>query len=194
MSKWLRLMLTRLLQWLRMDTLVSFELNMATTVQSNDWWYEFGATIHVCNDKNLFIYCEIAREGQKLLMGNENTAAVPGKGSVEVHFTSGKRLLLTNVLHVPKIRKNLVSAALLCKKGLKAIIESEKLIFTKSGVFVGKGYYCNGMFKLCTNANAMNKMTIFYFVELSSFSLWHHRLGYVVFRYLNFMSKIGFIS
>ncbi|KAL0451904.1 UNVERIFIED_CONTAM: hypothetical protein Slati_1168500 [Sesamum latifolium] len=123
------------------------ELNMATTVQSNDWWYDSGATIHVCNDKNLFKDYEIATEGQKVLMGNANTAAVLGKGSVEVHFTSGKKLLLTNVLHVPEIRKNLVSAALLCKKGLKAVIESDKLIFTKSGVFVGKGYYCDGMFK-----------------------------------------------
>ncbi|KAL0455580.1 UNVERIFIED_CONTAM: hypothetical protein Slati_0897200 [Sesamum latifolium] len=103
-------------------------------------------------------------------MKNANTAAVLEKGSVEVHFTFGKKLLLTNVLHVPEIHKNLVSAALLCKKGLKAVIESDKLIFTKSGVFVGKGYYCDGMFKLCTNANAMNKMTIStYFVELPSF-------------------------
>ncbi|KAL0413455.1 UNVERIFIED_CONTAM: hypothetical protein Sradi_1547200 [Sesamum radiatum] len=107
-------------------------MNIATTVQSNDWWYDSGATIHVCNDKNLFKDYEIATEGQKVLMGNANTATVLGKGTVEVHFTSGKKLLLTNVLHVPEIRKNLVSAALLCKKGLKTVIESDKLIFTKS--------------------------------------------------------------
>ncbi|KAK4397749.1 hypothetical protein Sango_1250400 [Sesamum angolense] len=104
------------------------ELNMATTVQSNDWWYNSGATIHVCNDKNLFKDYEIAAEGQKVLMENANTTTVLEKGSVEVHFTSGKRLLLTNVLHVPKIRKNLISAALLCKKGLKAVIKSDKLV------------------------------------------------------------------
>ncbi|KAL0434942.1 UNVERIFIED_CONTAM: hypothetical protein Sradi_0202100 [Sesamum radiatum] len=135
------------------------ERNMATAVQSNDWWYDSWATIHVCNEKNIFKDYEIATERQKVLMGNANTAAVLGKGSVEVHFTLGKKLL-TNVLHVPEIHKNLVSAALLCKKGLKAVIESDKLIFTESGVFVGKGYYCDGMFKLCTNANAMNKITI----------------------------------
>ncbi|KAL0355682.1 UNVERIFIED_CONTAM: hypothetical protein Sradi_4015100 [Sesamum radiatum] len=110
------------------------ELNMATTIQSNDWVYDSGATIHVCNDKNLFKDYEIATEGQKVLMRNANTTAILGKGSVEVHFTSGKKLLLTNVLHVPEIRKNLVSAALLCKKGLKVVIESDKLIFTKSVV------------------------------------------------------------
>ncbi|KAL0287616.1 UNVERIFIED_CONTAM: Retrovirus-related Pol polyprotein from transposon TNT 1-94 [Sesamum calycinum] len=63
-------------------------------------------------------------------------------------FTSGKKLLLTKVLHVPEIRKNLVSAAILSKKGLKTVIEADKLIVTKNGEFVGKGYYCDGMFKL----------------------------------------------
>ncbi|KAL0324715.1 UNVERIFIED_CONTAM: hypothetical protein Scaly_2438600 [Sesamum calycinum] len=92
----------------------------------------FGATIHVCNDKNLFKHYEIVAEGQKVLMGNTSTTTILEKGSVEVHFTSGKRLLLTNVHHVPEIHKNLVSTALLCKKGLKAVIESDKLIFTKS--------------------------------------------------------------
>ncbi|KAL0307234.1 UNVERIFIED_CONTAM: hypothetical protein Sradi_6140700 [Sesamum radiatum] len=66
------------------------ELNMATTVQSNDWWYNSGATIHVCNDKNMFKNYEIAAEGQKVLMENANTTTVLEKGSVEVHFTSGK--------------------------------------------------------------------------------------------------------
>ncbi|KAK4385414.1 hypothetical protein Sango_2665400 [Sesamum angolense] len=136
------------------------ELNMAAAVKSFDWWYDSGATVHVCNDKNQFKYYEDAAEGQQVLMGNANTTTVLGKGNVEVQFTSGKKLLLTNVLHVPEIRKNLVSAAILSKKGLKTVIEADKLIVTKNGEFVGKGYYCDGMFKLCTTMNAMNKNLI----------------------------------
>jgi hypothetical protein len=67
-----------------------------------------------------------------------NTAKVMGKGTVELQFTSGKKLILVNVLHVPEIRKNLVSANLLCKKGVKAVIESDNLILSTQGVFVGK--------------------------------------------------------
>ncbi|KAK4391388.1 Copia protein [Sesamum angolense] len=91
-------------------------------------------------------------------MENANTATVLGKGNVEVQFTSGKKLSLTNVLHVPEIRKNLVSAAILSKKGLKTVIEADKLIVTKNGEFVGKGYYCDGMFKLYPEMN--NKRTL----------------------------------
>ncbi|KAK4397658.1 hypothetical protein Sango_1241300 [Sesamum angolense] len=66
-----------------------------------------------------------------VLMGNANTTTVLGKGNAEVQFTSGKKLLLTNVLHVPEIRKNLVSAAILSKKGLNTVIKADKLIVIK---------------------------------------------------------------
>ncbi|KAL0317511.1 UNVERIFIED_CONTAM: hypothetical protein Sangu_2165400 [Sesamum angustifolium] len=92
------------------------EPNMTTIFQSSDWWYDSGATIYICNDKNLFKDYEIAAEGQKMLMENSNTTTILEKESVEVHFTSEKKLLLTNVLHVLEIRKNLVSAALCVRK------------------------------------------------------------------------------
>ncbi|GKB09448.1 retrovirus-related pol polyprotein from transposon TNT 1-94 [Tanacetum coccineum] len=63
---------------------------------------------------------------------------VIGSGNVEIQFTSGKKLTLMNVLHVPNIRKNLVSGFKLCKSGIKAVIESDKMILSKANVFLGK--------------------------------------------------------
>ncbi len=51
-----------------------------------------------------------------------------------------KKLILINVFYVPEIRKNLVSVNLLCKKGVKAIVEFDNLNLSKGRVFVGKGY------------------------------------------------------
>ncbi|KAL0371851.1 UNVERIFIED_CONTAM: hypothetical protein Scaly_0866700 [Sesamum calycinum] len=156
------------------------ELNMAAAVKSFDWWYDSGATVHVCNDKNQFKHYEATAGGQQVLMGNANTTTVLGKENVGVQFTSGKKLLLTNVLHVPEIRKNLVSAAILSKKGLKTMIEADKLIVIKNGKFVGKRYYCDGMFKLCTIMNVMNKINnSAYVFEFSLSSLWLKRLDYL---------------
>nr|GFC74842.1 polyprotein, putative [Tanacetum cinerariifolium] len=56
-----------------------------------------------------------------------------------------------NVLYVPNIKKNLVSGFKLCKSGVKAVIESDKVILSKSNIFVGKAYACDGMFKLNIN-------------------------------------------
>ena len=81
-------------------------------------------------------------------MGNHNKANVFGKGTIEVKMSFGKMMILTNVFHVPEIKKNLVSANLLCKSGVKAVLESDKLIQSKNEIFVGKGYVTNGMYKL----------------------------------------------
>ncbi|GJT69898.1 zinc finger, CCHC-type containing protein [Tanacetum coccineum] len=51
-------------------------------------------------------------------------------GNMDIHFTSRKKLTLMNVLHVPNIRKNLVSGFKLCKSEVKAEIESDKAFET----------------------------------------------------------------
>ena len=97
-------------------------------------------------------------DGREVLTGNRNTATALGARSVKVQFTSRKKVSLVNVLYVPDIRKNLVSTNLLYKNGLKAILESNKLILCNNSVFVGKEYSCDGMFKLSIN-NMMNVST-----------------------------------
>ena len=52
-------------------------------------------------------------------MGNHNKAKILEKGIVKVKMSSGKMLILTNVFHIPDIKKNLMSANLLCKSGVK---------------------------------------------------------------------------
>ena len=84
-------------------------------------------------------------------MGNSFTAKVEESETVILKLTSGKSLTLTNVLHVPKIRKNLVSIGLLSKYGFKLVFESDQIIVTKGGVFVGKGYVVNDMLRININ-------------------------------------------
>ncbi|RVW11830.1 hypothetical protein CK203_085676 [Vitis vinifera] len=81
-------------------------------------------------------------------MGNASSSMVEDKGDVVLNPTLGKKLTLMDVLFVPEIRKNLVSASLLSKKGFKLVFESDKLVLTKSGTFVGKGYMSEGLFKI----------------------------------------------
>ena len=50
-------------------------------------------------------------------MGNESTAPIVGRGLVVLELSSGKCLELRDVLHVSKIRKNLVSGSMLNRYG-----------------------------------------------------------------------------
>ncbi|KAH9656699.1 hypothetical protein KPL70_022787 [Citrus sinensis] len=138
------------------------ETNMAKT-KSYDWWLDSGATIHV--------------------------SIVVGKGVVEINFTSGKKVTLYNVFHVPSVRKNLISASCMCKHGLKIVLEGNTCIVSKNGLFVGKGYSCDGMYKLSINNNNIN---LAYIVE--SCDVWHARLAHLNFRSLKYMSKHGLIN
>ncbi|KAL6342872.1 hypothetical protein AAG906_016891 [Vitis piasezkii] len=81
-------------------------------------------------------------------MGNVSSSMVEDKGDVVLNLTSGKKLTLMDFLFVHEIRKNLVFASLLSKKGFKLVFESDKLVLTKGGTFVGNGYMSEGLFKL----------------------------------------------
>lgn len=163
-------------------------------VQDDDvaWWVDFGATIHVCKDRSWFKTYESMNDGSILHMGNESTALVHGKGCVDLKFSSGKIVSLFNVLHVPDVRKNLVSSSVLNNCGYKQVIESDKYVLSKHGVFIGFGYLCNQMFRLNIvhdNVNSAFMST----TKLNDSNLWHARLGHVHFKRMQDMSKDGLI-
>jgi len=128
------------------------ELNMTTNVvKTSDWWLYSGAIVHVCNNKAWFKTYEELKKPEEVLMGNHNFPKVLRKGTIELYFTSEKKLSLVNVFHVPEIRKNLVPISLLSKKGFKIVLVSNKVIVTKSEMFMRNDYSCDDMFKFSIN-------------------------------------------
>ena len=127
------------------------EMNLVKN--TNDWWVDTGATRHICSDKKMFSTYQSVGYVEQLFMRNSSTSKVEGKGKVVLKMSSGKELTLNDVLHVPDIRKNLVSGSLLSKNDFQLVFESDKFLLTKNGMLVGKGYLSNGLFK-------MNVMTI----------------------------------
>ncbi|XP_050378406.1 uncharacterized protein LOC126795654 [Argentina anserina] len=116
------------------------EANLVTN--STDWWMGTGVTRHVCSQREMFSSYQSINKGESLFMGNATTAKVEGQGKVILKLTSEKDLVLTNVLYVPEICKNLVSGPVLSNKGFKLVFESDKFVLTKGGLYVGKGYLC----------------------------------------------------
>ena len=149
---------------------------------------DYGATRHICKDKACFKMYEVVEDGVFLYMKNSLKAQALGKRSVILEFTSGKFLTLNDVYHVPNIQKNLVSDSLLNRFGFKLIFEANKVVISERGVFVGKGYVRDGMFKL--SINNINNVSAYI---CDSFSLWHNRLGHVNFRRMNNMVKLHLI-
>nr|GEW53733.1 hypothetical protein [Tanacetum cinerariifolium] len=162
--------------------------------QSQD--QDSGATTHVCKDRCWFKTYEPVEDGSVLYMGDDHFAHVHDKGSVALEFTSGKAITLFNVLYVPKLRNNLVPGPMLNKCGYKQVYGSDKYILSKSGVFVGFGYYNNSMFMLnlnnMLNLNKVPDDSDSVYMSSSTIvnsSLWHARLGHVHYKRMLEMSN-----
>jgi exosome complex RNA-binding protein Rrp4 len=83
------------------------------------WAVDSGATSHICVNRDAFTSYTIPGDNKKLVyLTDSQTASVYGKGKILLKLTSGKTLALTNVLHVPSIKKNLISMSLLTKNGV----------------------------------------------------------------------------
>ena len=123
-----------------------------------------------------------------MLLGDSHTTEVGGIGDVELKFTSGKTLILKDVMHTPKIRKNLVSGFLLNKVGFEQVMGADMYSITKNEVFVGKGYSTDGMFKL----NITNKISSSPYM-LCDFNIWRTRPCHINKRIISNMSGLGLI-
>ncbi|CAN1310245.1 Retrovirus-related Pol polyprotein from transposon TNT 1-94 [Linum perenne] len=157
-----------------------------------EWIIDSGATKHFCADKNMFADFDAVTTGEVVYMGNASSAQVMGKGKINLKLTSGKSLSLMNVLFVPSLRRNLISASLLIKAGMKLVLEAGKLVITKNEIFVGKGYMSGGLFVIETSISLNDKASpSSYLVE--SCDTWHARLGHLNSKSLKLMKKMNLL-
>ena len=133
------------------------------------------------------------RGDEKLYMGNSSTSKVEGVGKIALKMTSEKIMTLMNVLHVPDVRKNLVSGSLLSKNGFKLVFVSDKFVLSKNEMYVGKGYLSDGLFKLnvmtIVTKDDLNKVASSYVLESSN--IWHARLGHVNYKSIKELMNMG---
>ena len=95
--------------------------------------------------------------------------------------------------HVPTINKNLVSGSLLCKDGFKIVLESNKLVVSKHGQFIGKSYDCGGLFRLFLADFCNKSVNHICGVVNDDASIWHSRLCHVNFGLMSRLSSMSLI-
>ena len=148
--------------------------------QSTSWWIDTGANVHVCDDISIFSSYQVARDCF-ILMGNGSHASIRAVGTVGLKFTSGKIVQLKNVQHVPSINKNLVSGSLLCRDGFKVVLESNKVVTSKHGHFIGKGYECGGLFRFSISDYCNKSMNHLCGSMYDNASVWYSLLCHINF-------------
>jgi len=158
------------------------------------WIYDTRASRHLCANKELIQDFEDVIDGEYVYMENSTTARVIGKGEILLKFTSGKLLSLSNVLYVTSLYRNLVSAILLSKAGLKTVVGYDKVVISCNRVFVGKEYLNRSLFVLNLTSETLNEnaSTSTYIAE--SVDLWYSGLGHVNFASIKWLKNLKLIS
>jgi len=177
----------------REDTIVTVisQVNLVRNVSK--WVVDSEATRHICANRNVFTsYTSVGDGEEQVYLGDSKTTPVLGKGNVLLKLTSGKTLALSDVLHVPSIRVNLISVALLSKVRVKVSFESDKIVMTKNNVFVGKGYCDQGLFVLNIYEVINKSESSTYIVD--SYDIWHARLGHVNSSYVMKLQRLVLIN
>ena len=65
------------------------------------WWVDTGATRHICSEKKMFSIYNSVGNGGKIFMGNSSTSKIEGIGKVVLKVTTGRFLILKDVLYMP---------------------------------------------------------------------------------------------
>jgi len=107
------------------------EANVAES-HPKTWWFDTGATRHICLDRLMFSSYVKNKSDEELFMGNSATSMIEGYGKVVLKLTYGCELILTDVVYVPDMRKNLVSGSLLSKHRFAFKIDVDKLVISKT--------------------------------------------------------------
>ena len=103
-------------------------------VPINSWWFDTGCTVHITNSLHGF-------EKQKdssfnccnVFVGEGTKVAVRVVRIVKLKLSSGFVLSLNDVLYVPKMRRNLISASKLVKSGFSFLGDDEYLRLFQKG-------------------------------------------------------------
>ncbi|WZZ26370.1 hypothetical protein YC2023_009771 [Brassica napus] len=177
------------------------EANMVESNNPKEWWYDTGATTHICTDRAMFSTYQKSETHEKLRMGNTAVSKIEGRGNVILKMTSGREVTLTNVKHVPDMRKNLVSGTLFSKNGFAISLEADKLVIRKNEMYLGKGYVKGGLVKLnvmtvlpkvvAPKVSMKKKESVAYLVE--SFNIWYERLGHVNYKSIQRLMNLNLI-
>ena len=158
------------------------------------WVVDSACTRHIGAFKEEFTsYTPIVEGTEFVYVGDNRPILVSGKGKVLLRLSFGKTLSVTNVLHIPHFRHNLISVRLLGKAGIKVLFDGGLFTLSKNEIFVGKGYDNDGLFVLNVDQVINENSSSSYAYLVDSIDVWH-RLGHINLGYIKKMKECGIIN
>ena len=154
---------------------------------------DIGVSFHMTGDRDLFSDLDEKDLGVHIEMGDDGRYSATGISTISFERESGKPFVLKEVMHVPGLKKNLISVAMLEDKGYdvvfnegKAFLRSKTIGETqKIGVRVKNLYqlHVDGCETMACKAEGV--------VSRDDGELWHQRLGHLHHGALKILQQIS---
>jgi hypothetical protein len=114
---------------------------------NNKWVLDTTCTFHMSPKKDWFTTYD-AVNGGLVLMGNNVACKIVGIGSIRIRMHDGIVRILTNVRHIPDLKKNLISLGTLDFLGYKYSSEGGVIWVNKGSLVIMKGNKVDGLYFL----------------------------------------------
>ena len=165
---------------------------ISETEHNREWILDSGCTYHMCPNRESFFDYKVVNGG-KVLMGNDVSCRVIGIGKVVVKQFNGEVKILSNVRHIPDLRRNLISLGTLKDEGYSYKSTNGVLKITKGSLLIMKGKKINGLYVLDGETVPTAEAGTVKGQE-NDMSLWHQRLGHISEQGLRELHRKGIIE
>ncbi|KAG8485911.1 hypothetical protein CXB51_020221 [Gossypium anomalum] len=162
---------------------------------SEEWILDSDCTFHMSPNWDWFTTYETVSEGV-VLMGNNASCKITGVTTIKVKMFDGVVKTLSDVRHVPKLKRNLISLSTLDSKRYRYTAESGVLKISKRSLVVMKGQRKIAKLYVLHGSTVTGDAA----VASSSFSddditkIWHMRLGHMSENGMTELSKRGLLD
>ncbi|KAG8501671.1 hypothetical protein CXB51_003833 [Gossypium anomalum] len=137
---------------------------------SEEWILDSGCTFHMSPNRDWFTTYETMFEGV-VLMGNNASCKITGVGTIKVKMFDGVVRTLSDVRHIPELKRNLISLSTLDSNGYRYAAESG-------------GSTVTGDVAVASSSLSDDDIT----------ELWHMRLGHMSENDMTELSKRGLLD
>ena len=94
---------------------------LVSSMMGSVWFLDSGASFHMTGDQDLFSDLDEKDLGVHIEIGDDGRYSVAGIDTISFERDSDKPFVLKEVMHVPGLKKNLISMAMLEDKGYDVV-------------------------------------------------------------------------
>ncbi|CAI7908758.1 unnamed protein product, partial [Closterium sp. NIES-53] len=146
-----------------------------TNTPSDAWFLDTGATQHMTHSASFLTNVGVPGDVTRVVFGNDKSLPVVGVGSTRL-IVDGGPVDITNVLHVPGLKANLLSVTQLVKKGVKVTIDDAKMNLFWKGKQFAQGVLNGELYQLKTHPKVASSNVAQ--GSKATLKVWHNRLAH----------------